>query len=163
MRELCFNWKIARKSWVILAMVLSILLSGIPSQAQKKLNKKGLAASSSLEPQRIAFDITKIVWPSPPEIPRVAFQDFLAGQPIDWAGLQATQKPKQSWMDRLAGEQSDRAVKDVQLKVGYQMLRVYGVAADSEGNVYAADQGVGAIFIFPRDPTGKVQLIKNGE
>ena len=42
-------------------------------------------------------------------------------------------------------------------------MRVYGVAADSEGNIYAADQGVGAIFIFPHDPAGKVQLIKNGE
>ena len=55
-------------------------------------------------------------------------------------------------MDRLAGEQPDRQVKDVQQKVGFQMMRVYGVAADSEGNIYAADQAVGAIFIFPHDP-----------
>jgi len=111
----------------------------------------------------MSLDITKIVWPNPPEVPRVAFQSILTGQKIDWAGLQSTQKPKQSWMDRLAGEQPDRSVKDVQQKVGFQMMRVYGVAADSEGNVYAADQAVGAIFIFPHDPAGKVQLIKNGE
>ena len=66
-------------------------------------------------------------------------------------------------MDRLAGEQPDRQVKDVQKKVGFQLMRVYGVAADSKGNIYAADQGVGAIFIFPHDPSGKVQLIKNGQ
>jgi len=42
------------------------------------------------------------------------------------------------------------------------LIRVYGVAADSKGNIYAADQGVGAIFIFPHDPAGKMELIKNG-
>src|SRR5690348_5893747 len=123
MFEIHSNGKVARKSWTVLAMVLCVLLSAIPSQAQKKSNKKGLA-SPNTEPQRLAFDITKIVWPSPPEIPRVAFQNFLTGQTIDWAGLQTNQKPKQSWMDRLAGEQPDRSVKDVQQKVGYQMLRV---------------------------------------
>ena len=157
------NWRISEKRWLILAVLLGVLVGAGPSQAQKKSIKNKATAESSIAPQRVAFDITKIVWPSPPEIPRVAFQNFLAGQPIDWAGLQTNQKPKQSWMDRLAGEQPDRTVKDVQQKVGYQMLRVYGVAADSEGNVYAADQGVGAIFIFPHDPAGKVHLIKNGE
>ncbi len=163
MIEFRFNWRIAKKCWVILALALSVLLSGVELQAQKKSNKKSLATAPSVEPQRLAFDVAKIVWPSPPEIPRVAFQNILTGEPIDWAGLQTSQKAKQSWMDRLAGEQPDRTVKDLQQKVGYQMLRVYGVAADSEGNVYAADQGVGAIFIFPHDPAGKVVLIKNGE
>jgi len=148
---------------MILALVLGVLVSGIPSQAQKKSNKNKATADSSIAPKRVSFDITKIVWPSPPEIPRVAFQTILTGQKIDWAGLQTTQKPKQSWMDRLAGEQPDRQAKDVEQKVGFQMMRVYGVAADSEGNIYAADQAVGAIFIFPQDPAGKVQLIKNGE
>jgi DNA-binding beta-propeller fold protein YncE len=42
-------------------------------------------------------------------------------------------------------------------------MRVYGVAADSKGNIYAADQGVGAIFIFAQGRTDDVQLIKNGQ
>ena len=33
------NWRIAEKSWVILALVLAVLLSAVPSQAQKKSNK----------------------------------------------------------------------------------------------------------------------------
>lgn len=161
MFEFRFNSKMAEKSWVVLAVITALLLGGIPAEAQKKSKNKN-ASTDSLAPQRVSFDITKIVWPSPPEIPRVAFQNILSGQKIDWAGLQTTQKPKQSWMDRLAGEEPDRNAKDVQEKVGFQMLRVYGVAADSEGNIYAADQGVGAIFIFPHDPKGQVQLIKNG-
>jgi DNA-binding beta-propeller fold protein YncE len=43
------------------------------------------------------------------------------------------------------------------------LIRPYGVAADSQGNIYAADQAVGAIFIFPPAEGGKVQLIKNGQ
>jgi DNA-binding beta-propeller fold protein YncE len=64
-------------------------------------------------------------------------------------------------MDRLAGVQPDSQIKDVQKKVGFQLIRVYGVAADSKGNIYAADQAVDAIFIFPADPSGQLQLIKN--
>ena len=141
-------------------LAVSLILPA-PLQAGKKRLTLPRSTWRGTEPK--AFDITKIVWPNPPDIPRVAFQSILTGQKIDWAGLQTTQKPKQSWMDRLAGEQPDRQVKDVQQKVGFQLMRVYGVAADSEGNIYAADQGVGAIFIFPTCGAGKVQLIKNGQ
>jgi DNA-binding beta-propeller fold protein YncE len=147
---------------MILAVLLVVLVSAVPSPAQKKSKKNKVTTDSSIAPKRVSFDVAKIVWPSPPEIPRVAFQTVLTGQKIDWAGLQSTQKPRQSWMDRLAGEEPDRQAKDVEQKVGFQMMRVYGVAVDSEGDIYAADQGVGAIFIFPHDQAGKVQLIKNG-
>ncbi len=150
----------AGKGWVILALPLAVMVSVIPSEAKKK---PSASAPEAAQPRRVAFDISKIVWPSPPAIARVRFQAILTGQRIDWAGLTSTQRPKQSWMDRLAGEQPDRQVKDVQQKVGFQLMRVYGVAADSKGNIYAADQGVGAIFIFPKSETEKVQLIKNGQ
>jgi DNA-binding beta-propeller fold protein YncE len=150
-----------KKCSLILTLLLAVAVSAVPSLAQKKA-KNTRAAEQIVQNPRTTFDVTKIVWPSPPEIPRVAFQRMLTGQKIDWAGLQATQKPRQSWMDRLAGEQPDRQVKDVAQKIGFQMRRVYGVAADSKGNIYAADQGVGAIFIFPADDPGKMQMIKNG-
>jgi DNA-binding beta-propeller fold protein YncE len=154
------NSILAGKGWVILTLPLAVMVSVMPSEAKKK---PGSSAAEAAAPRRVSFDISKIVWPSPPAIARVRFQAVLTGQRIDWAGLTSTQKPKQSWMDRLAGEQPDRQVKDVQQKVGFQLMRVYGVAADSKGNIYAADQGVGAIFIFPKSETEKVQLIKNGQ
>jgi DNA-binding beta-propeller fold protein YncE len=47
------------------------------------------------------------------------------------------------------------------LKLPFQLIRTYGVALDSKGKIYAADQGVGAIFIF--DPETKdVEMIRNG-
>jgi DNA-binding beta-propeller fold protein YncE len=149
----------AEKGWVIPALLIAVMTSGIPSQAKKKPSTDQSAAT---EPQRVSFDISAIVWPNPPAIARVRFQQILTGEKIDWAGLNTSQKPKQSWMDRLAGEQPDRQVKDVQKKVGFQLMRVFGVAADSKGNIYAADQGVGAIFIFPISDKEPVQLIKHG-
>jgi DNA-binding beta-propeller fold protein YncE len=143
----------------VVALVLCGLC-GLPAQAQKKNNKN--APAEQTQRQRVAFDVRKIVWPNPPAIARVKFENILTGQQIDWAGLEPGKKPKQSWMDRLAGAQPDRQVKDVQSKVGFQLIRVYGVAADSKGNIYAADQAVGAIFVFPKNDTGKLELIKHG-
>jgi len=147
----------------LLAALAAILLAGLPAQAQTKSPKKAKAPAEAPQQKRIAFDITKIVWPNPPAIARIKFENILTGQEIDWAGLDTKQKPKQSWMDRLAGAQPDTQVKDVQKKVGFQLIRPYGVAADSKGNIYAADQAVGAIFIFPKVETEKLQLIKNGQ
>ena len=148
----------------VLAALIVFGLAGLPTQAQKK-NKNAKASDQTQQPKRIGFDISKIVWPNPPAIARIKFENLLTGQPIDWAALDSTKKPKQTWMDRLAGAQPDAQVKDVQKKFGFQLIRVYGVAADSKGNIYAADQAVGAIFIFPKLETAsdKLQLIKNGQ
>lgn len=144
----------------ILAALVICALCTLSAQAQKKTDK---AAGDSVQPKRVAFDISRIVWPGPPAIARVKFENIFTGQKIDWAGLRNDKKPKMSWMDRLAGVQPDRQVKDVQSKVGFQLLRVYGVAADSKGNIYAADQAVGAIFIFPKTENAPPEFIKNGE
>src|SRR5208283_3548725 len=71
----------------------------------------------------------------------------------------ATRK-KQGWMDRVAGtKQQDNTEK---LKAfPFQLLGPYGIAIDSKGLVYVADQKVGAVFIFNTE-TRDVQLIENG-
>jgi len=153
----------SRAMLLLVAAVIVLSLGARPVLAQKNGNKKASASDQPQQRQRIAFDISKIVWPNPPAIARVKFENILTGQKIDWAGLSTKQKPKLSWMDRLAGAQPDSQIKDVQNKVGFQLIRVYGVAADSKGNIYAADQAVGAIFIFPAAETEKVQFIKNGQ
>src|SRR5262249_37100018 len=100
------------------AVLVICALSSLTVQAQKK-SDKAVAAPTSVQPKRAAFDISRIVWPVPPEIARVKFESILTGQKIDWAGLESKKKPKQSWMDRLAGAQPDRQVKDVESKVGF--------------------------------------------
>jgi len=146
----------------VAAALVIFCLAGVPTQAQKK-NKNAKDSEQTQQQKRLEFDVRKIVWPSPPELARVKFENLLTGQKIDWASLESKQKPKQSWMDRLAGVQPDSQIRDVQKKVGFQLIRVYGVAADSKGNIYAADQAVGAIFIFPSAKDEPMQLIKNGQ
>ena len=46
------------------------------------------------------------------------------------------------------------------ITVPFQLIRTYGVAFDSKGNIYAADQGVAAIFIFNPE-TKAVEMIRN--
>jgi len=149
-----------RRLLPVLAVLVAFGWGANPAQAQKK-NVNGKASDQVQQPKRIAFDIDKIVWPNQPAIARIKFENILTGQPIDWAALQTTQKPKQSWMDRLAGAQPDAQIKNVSEKVGFQLLRVYGVAADTKGQIYAADQAVGAIFIFPSAKDKQFELIKN--
>ena len=154
----------ARAYRLVLLVLFGFMVFGMahPARAQKK-SKNSNISDDTQQPKRIGFDISKIVWPNPPAIARVKFETILTGQQIDWAALDTTKKPNRSWMDRLAGAQQDAQIKDAQKTVGFQLIRVYGVAADSKGHIYAADQAVGAIFIFPSAKDEALDLIKNGK
>src|SRR5208283_714681 len=147
------------KAALAVLLVLALTLPGVAGAAQKK--KK--ADPNANLPKRVNFDISKIVWPSPPEIARVKFVEQLTGEKIDFnRPTNKPQKSKQSWMDRLAGTKPQ--VDTVQ-DLPFQLVRTYGLAFDSKGNIYAADQAVGAIFIFNPDADKKfdVKLIRNGK
>jgi len=132
------------------------LLMAMPVAAADKKAKKSTAEPGA--PSRINIDIRSLVWPQPPEIARIRYLDMYTGEKFDPKILDKPKNQKKNWKDVLAGSQS-QTEKDV--KIPLQFIRVYGVAADSKGNIYAADQAVGAIFII--DPaTKEAQLIKNG-
>ena len=158
------DWKtmVRRRVPKLVAITVVFTVCGVSVGAQSSKKKANPADQGVQRGPTTTFDISKIVWPQPPDIARIKFENILTGQKIDWEDLQSKKKPKASWMDRLAGAQPDARVKDVAAKVGFQMLRPYGVVADSKGNIYAADQGVGAIFIFPGGGAENLQLIKNG-
>ena len=44
----------------------------------------------------------------------------------------------------------------------FQLIRTYGVGVDSKGAIYAADQAVGAVFIFDSEKKDHVELIGHG-
>ena len=48
------------------------------------------------------IDKSKVVWPQPPNIARVKYLDYFAGEKLPDFNAQ-TAKTKSSWMDRLAG------------------------------------------------------------
>ena len=141
-------------------LAVALTFSGVAGAAQKK--KKAAADPNAQLPKRVNFDISKIVWPSPPDIARVKYVEQLTGEKIDFnRPINKPQKSKQSWMDRLAGTKPQ--VDTVQ-NLPFQLVRTYGLAFDSKGYIYAADQAVGAIFIFNPDADKKfdVKLIRNG-
>ncbi len=142
-----------------MGLLLLALILPAPLRAGKKKDQTS-AAPANTGNGRVTgyFDIAKIVWPSPPEIPRIAFQDLYTGEKID-PSLFATKKRKQTWMDRLAGTQSTDEVKID--KLPFQLIRTYGVGVDSKGKIYAADQGVAAVFIFDPENKDHVELIAN--
>ena len=64
-------------------------------------------------------------------------------------------------MDRLAGSTARKREGRSLKNFPFQLIGPYGIAIDSKGLVYVADQKVGAIFIFNTE-TRDVQLIRNG-
>ena len=146
-----------RKAMVLLMFALCLSLPFIASASKKK--KADATPAEAAGPRKFPYDPTKLVWPNPPSIARVKWLDYFAGEKIDYAPS-ATAKPKASWMDRLAGGQTD-AEKFNPKTFPFQLIGPYGIAIDSKGMVYVADQRVGAVFIF--DPqTHGTQLIRNG-
>jgi DNA-binding beta-propeller fold protein YncE len=148
-----------KRIWTALAL-LTLFALILPAAAGDK-KKKATAAPDQQIPRRVNFDISKIVWPNPPAIARVRFLQQFTGEKIDLSQFSKTkQKPKQGWMDRLAGTkpQADQTVK-----LPFQLIRTCGLAFDSKGKIYAADQAVSAIFIFDAEKKGEVEMIKNGE
>ncbi|MFZ0954381.1 MAG: SMP-30/gluconolactonase/LRE family protein [Candidatus Sulfotelmatobacter sp.] len=146
------------RAMVTLLIVLALALASPNSAFGDKKKKKADADAQRTVEQKPQFDISKLVWPSPPSIARVRYLAYYAGMKIDYT--QTITKKKQSWMDRLAGAQSSDE-KATLKNFPFQLLGPYGIAIDSKGLVYVADQKVGAVFIFNTE-TRDVQLIGNG-
>ena len=152
----------APKSYLHKLSVAAILVAMIPATAIAGKKKDAADAKPDESTKRISVDTRKLVWPNPPAVARIRFLDMFVGQEIDWNMFdKSKRKPKQKWMDRLAGSKPQGEQID-QDKIPYQLIQTYGVAADHKGNIYAADQGVGAIFIYNPE-THATQMIKNGK
>ncbi len=139
---------------LLLALGLALPVSTFGSDKKKKA-----APPPPAEAPKLDIDTSKLVWPNPPNIARVRWLNYFTGMKIDRTPVAASKK-KQGWMDRVAGaKQEDNLDK---LKTfPWQLLGPYGIAIDSKGLVYVADQKVGAIFIFDTE-AHDAKLIKNG-
>jgi DNA-binding beta-propeller fold protein YncE len=156
----CFLFNSIRsRNWLAVLVLFAVGLT-FPSTAHASKKKKAdTAPAPETGPRKFGFDPTKLVWPSPPNIGRIHWVDYFAGAKIDFTPV-AKSKPKASWMDRLAGGQSD--TEKINPKTfPFQMIGPYGIAIDSKGLVYVADQRIGAVFIFNTE-TRDCQMIRNG-
>jgi sugar lactone lactonase YvrE len=136
------------KIGLTLGLLMSLVLAA-PSSLFAGKKKK-----SADVPKTPVIDYSNIVWPNPPAIARIRYQAFYAAQKL--SQVEGTSTKKQKWMDRLAGTQSATESN----KFLFQLVEPYGMAVDSNNNLYVADQKVGAIFIFNTD-TREADLIKN--
>jgi sugar lactone lactonase YvrE len=136
--------------FVALLVLLSVMLAApVSLLADKK--KKNADAAKPHPP----IDYSNIVWPNPPAIARIKYTTWYAAEKISQVEAGSDTK-KAKWMDRLAGTQSTVDTP----KLLWQLGEPYGLATDSKGNLYVADQKVGAIFIFNTE-TRDLELIKN--
>ncbi len=101
------------------------------------------------------LDLSKFVWPNPPQITRIKYLTFWSGEKLE---VQA-QKKKSSWMERVSGIAAGGSQAD--FKPRWQLVVPNGIAIDSKGKVYVADSKVRAIFIIDVE-TGKYEMLKNG-
>lgn len=145
------TWRTLRL--VALASALTMILP-LALHADKK--KKADAAAET-DTKIKAIDYSNIVWPNPPAITRIKYVMWYSSDK-QVRNYKGNVQKKSGWMDRLAGTQSSDEV----FKRPFELNQPYGVAVDSLGKLYVADQKVGAIFIFSTDETKSVDLIKNG-
>ena len=135
-----------------LAAVLAIAFTGSALAKDKK--KKEAPAPAPSEP---IVDTSKLVWPQPPDIARIKYAASLRGE-TPQADVQPKKK-KSSWMDRLAGIETNDETK---IKPVHVLAKPYGVGVDSQGKIYIADSYVSAVFIFDV-ASDKLEFIRNGK
>jgi sugar lactone lactonase YvrE len=129
------------------------MVSPLVLQADKKKKKSDEKAEIAAKIK--AIDYSYIVWPNPPAITRIRYVNWYTSDK-QVRSLEGNAQKKSKWMDRLAGTQTSEEV----FKMPFQLIQPYGLAVDSKGSLYIADQRVGAIFIFNTE-TRNVDLIKN--
>jgi DNA-binding beta-propeller fold protein YncE len=139
---------------MFLLLVVATLMATLPVSVFAGKKKKG-EDKNAAPAKPVVVDYSNIVWPNPPAVARIKYQAFFASQQI--SQVQGEKKTKkQSWMDRIAGTQTQADNPHVL----FQLVQPYGMAVDSKGQLYVADTKVGAVFIFNTE-TRAADLIKN--
>jgi len=148
--------------WLALTLLVALGLICSFAHASDKDKNKDKKKKAEPQPQKSILDMidkSKLVWPQPPNITRVKYVDYFAGEKLPDFKAQAT-KNKSSWMDRLAGTTNDKG--DDPLKNHFFFGEPHGLAIDSKGKLYVADGKVGVVFVI--DPeTHDTEMIKNGK
>jgi DNA-binding beta-propeller fold protein YncE len=153
MRKVENNYHGLRRGLAAVALLTALgLLSPLGLQADKK--KKADKAAET-EAKIKAIDYSNIVWPNPPAIARIKYTAWYASDKAI-RDVQGNKQKKSAWMDRLAGTQSSEEV----FSRPFELVQPYGIAVDSKGNLYVADQKVGVVFVFNTE-SHDVDMIKN--
>jgi DNA-binding beta-propeller fold protein YncE len=148
------------KSPITLWFAISALALSLVPLVHAGKKKKAEPPTDTKKPATIdhsKIDTSKLVWPLPPDIPRIKFVKELYGEEKP---PEAKKKKKQSWMDRVAGLQTTDSGQ-VRVELRHVLGKPYGIGVDSKGRIYVADSYVAAVFVFDLE-TKQTKLIRNG-
>jgi len=124
--------QLAHKKWRIasiqtVALTASVILVLLPSAWAGGKKKK----------QAPQIDISTLVWPSPPDQPRIRY----VGQYFGELDLLGKKQIKGGVLERIAGV-------TVTPEERPRLFKPYSVAVDSKGRVYVTDTGQNNVFVF---------------
>src|SRR5579863_2796853 len=158
--EIAMRSKVRLSGTALIACALAAMLL-LPTAALAGKKKKDTTETvKPAEATKPPLDLSKLVWPSPPNIARVRYTGYFAGMKLDYTPAAEQPKKKSTWMDRLAGVQDPNNKQHLK-QLPFQLLAPYGMAVNSKGELFVVDQKVGAIFVFNTE-TKDVSLIANG-
>jgi len=147
-----------RRGKRLTAMLLAIGLAlGAAPDASAKKKTKVEAPPPKTRNILEGLDLSRIVWPNPPDITRIKYLDYWSGEKLV---VRQAAKKKQGWMDRVSGVATGEGLDERHPR--WQLVVPSGVAVDSKGLAYIADSKVRAIFIVNTE-TGEYKMIKNGQ
>jgi DNA-binding beta-propeller fold protein YncE len=147
-------------TWLAMASMTLVLT---PTAVAAKENNK--AAATAAKPDgataRAQIDISKIRWPLPPAVPRIQMLSEFFGEKPAAHAQQPEKTKKPSWKERMAGLQTQQHKTTGESERGNQLLKPYGVVADSKGRIYTADAAARSVFIFDQNGNS-LFLYQNG-
>lgn len=142
-----------------LAIITLVFALAPYGYAKKKKKEEPPPQKKSNQIDHSQLDTSRLVWPLPPDVPRIKFLQEIYGE--DRPPVPAGQKKKkQGWMDRVAGLQT---TDNGSFKKEYVHIlgRPYGIGVDSKNRVYVADSFVSAVFVFDLEKK-ETKLLRNG-
>jgi DNA-binding beta-propeller fold protein YncE len=111
-----------------LALMIATIAGLLPQSGYSK---------KKVEPQQANFDPSTLVWPMPPDKPRVKFVEVWANN------LQIEPIKKLSWADKLAGVSAKNVLED--------FGKPAGVATDSKGRVYVTSLSRSLLYVIDKE------------
>ena len=144
--------------WLAMAAVVLAMAPG--AYAKKKKQEEPTAARKTVKIDHSQLDTSNLVWPLPPDVPRIKFLREIYGEDRPPVPAGEAKKKKQGWMDRVAGMQTtdNGSFKKEYLHI---LGRPYGIGVDSRNRVYVADSFVSAVFVFDLEKK-ETKLLRNG-
>lgn len=124
--------------WISL-LVSGALLCSAPIAGEAKTSGGKPAAKAASKAATPAPDPTSLIWPLPPDPPRVRW----LAQYTDMARVGNSAAKKRGWLEKVTGTKT--------LEERLELKKPYGITTDSRGRIYTADTELKVVFLIDPD------------